>query len=78
MLDSRAMVSYRRGDYEAAIKDLDSALALTPGVSASMYLRGIVRLEKGDAGGKEDIEQALRISPGLSRRYAAHGVVPKS
>lgn len=77
MLDSRAMVSYRMGDYEAALKDLDSALELVPGLSASLYLRGIVRLEKGDQGGREDITRALRMSPGLAERYAKHGVAPK-
>ncbi|QZD89805.1 DUF3857 domain-containing protein [Qipengyuania aurantiaca] len=77
MLDSRAMVSYRMGDYDAALKDLDSALELVPGLSASLYLRGIVRLEQGDAGGREDIATALRMEPYLARRYAMHGVAPK-
>ena len=77
MLDSRAMVSYRMGDLDAALKDLDSALELVPNLSASLYLRGIVRLEKGDRGGKVDVERALRMSPELASRYAAHGVVPR-
>lgn len=77
MLDSRAMVSYRMGDYDAALEDLDSALQLAPGLSASLYLRGIVRLEKGDTGGREDVTRALRMSPDLAKRYAQHGVAPK-
>lgn len=77
MLDSRAMVSYRMGNYEAALKDLDSALELAPGLSASMYLRGIIRLEQGDKAGREDVETALRMSPELAERYARHGVAPK-
>ncbi|MXO95463.1 DUF3857 domain-containing protein [Erythrobacter aquimaris] len=77
MLDSRAMVSYRMGDYDAALSDLDSALELAPGLSASLYLRGIVRLEKGDKAGRTDVERALRMAPELAAKYAMHGVVPK-
>ncbi|TMM50138.1 DUF3857 domain-containing protein [Qipengyuania marisflavi] len=76
-LDSRAMVRYRLGDAAAAIADLDAALALSPGLSASRYLRGIILLEQGDAKGKREIETALRISPELADRYARHGVKPK-
>ena len=78
MLDSRAMVSYRMGDYDAALSDLDSALELAPGLSASLYLRGIVRLEKGDKAGRTDVERALRMAPELAAKYAMHGVVPKN
>lgn len=77
MLDSRAMVSYRMGNYEAALKDLDSALELAPGLSASMYLRGIIKLEQGDKAGRKDVETALRMAPELADRYARHGVAPK-
>ncbi|WP_157799514.1 DUF3857 domain-containing protein [Qipengyuania seohaensis] len=77
MLDSRAMVSYRMGNYDAALSDLDSALELAPGLSASLYLRGIVRLEKGDKAGRTDVQRALRMAPELAARYAMHGVVPK-
>ena len=77
MLDSRAMVSFRLGDFDAALKDLDSALELAPDLSASLYLRGIVRLEKGDKGGRVDVERALRMAPELASRYAAHGVAPR-
>ena len=75
MLDSRAMVSYRMGDYDGAIRDLDSALEVWPGQAASLYLRGLVKLKIRAAGAREDIDQALRISPQLKRRYAMHGVV---
>lgn len=74
MLDSRAMVHYRMGNYQAALADLDSALDLSPGLSASHYLRGAVRLAMGDKGGREDIAIALRISPELRKKYDLHGV----
>ena len=56
----------------------DSALELAPGLSASLYLRGIVRLEKGDKAGRTDVERALRMAPELAAKYAMHGVVPKN
>ena len=74
MLDSRAMVLYRLGDYAAALADLDSALELTPGLAASHYLRGVIRMEQGDKQGSGDIDIALRIAPELAAVYEQHGV----
>jgi tetratricopeptide (TPR) repeat protein len=77
-LDSRAMVQFRLGNYDAAITDLDAALRLEPGIAGSRYLRGVVRLRKGDRAGREDIETALRMSPNLAEFYGRHGVSPAS
>ncbi|MBX7527061.1 DUF3857 domain-containing protein [Qipengyuania vesicularis] len=77
MLDSRAMVHYRMGNPQAALADLDSALELSPGLAASHYLRGAIRLEQGDKRGKEDIEIALRIAPEVKAQYAMHGITPE-
>lgn len=75
-LDSRALVRYRLGNWDDAIRDLDAALAISPGLAESMYLRGIVRLHNGDRAGAQDIATALRISPQLPALYARHGIVP--
>lgn len=75
-LDSRAMVQFRLGNYDAAIADLDTVLKIAPAIADSRYLRGIVRLHKGDGAGQEDIETALRMSPRLAEVYGRHGVVP--
>lgn len=75
-LDSRAMVQFRLGNYEAAIADLDAVLKIAPAVPESRYLRGVVRLKRGDQAGREDIETALRMSPQLAEFYARHGVSP--
>jgi hypothetical protein len=75
-LDSRAMVQFRLGNYDAAIADLDAVLRLAPAIADSRYLRGVVRLKKGDRAGQEDIETALRMSPHLAEFYARHGVAP--
>ncbi len=73
-LDSRALVRYRLGNVPEAISDLDAALDLSPGLAPSLYLRGILRLESGDRGGRRDIETALRIQPQLPAFYARHGI----
>ena len=78
VLDSRALLLYRVGDKDAAMADLDAALRKQPGQAASLFLRGVIRLEQGDASGRDDIVQAGRISPGIARDYADWGVVPKS
>jgi tetratricopeptide (TPR) repeat protein len=75
-LDSRALVEYRLGDYDAALADLNAVLKLAPAVPASRYMRGVTRLKKGDKGGREDIETALRMSPSIAEFYARHGVSP--
>ena len=77
-LDSRAMVSFRLGNYDAAIADLNTVLRLAPAIPDSRYLRGIVRLKKGDEAGRADIETALRMAPRLASFYARHGVAPGS
>jgi tetratricopeptide (TPR) repeat protein len=77
-LDSRAMVQFRLGNYDAAIADLDTVLRIAPAVPDSRYLRGVVRLRNGDAAGREDIETALRMSPRLAEFYARHGVAPET
>lgn len=77
-LDSRAMVQFRLGNYDAAIADLDAVLRLAPAVADSRYLRGVVRLRNGDRAGREDIDTALRMTPSLAAFYARHGVSPGS
>ncbi len=71
-LDSRALVHFRLGRYDEALSDLDEALRMSPGQSASRYLRGLVRLAKGDDGGTNDIETALRQTPYLKRYYSRY------
>lgn len=75
-LDSRALVQYRLKESDAALDDLRAALASDPGYGTSLYLRGVIRLEKGDRGGDEDINQALRIWGGVGRLFARFGIAP--
>lgn len=61
IIDSRAMVLLHLGRYEEAKAAYDQALAGQPNQSASLYGRGLARLALGDAGGREDLDQARRF-----------------
>ncbi|WP_170004633.1 DUF3857 domain-containing protein [Pseudopontixanthobacter vadosimaris] len=76
-MDSRALVHYRLGNLPQALADLDEVLKLAPAQGSSRYLRGVVRLEEGDRGGKADIEAALRQWPALRDTFAEWGIEPK-
>lgn len=75
-LDSRAVVLFRLGKAEEALVDLNKALAAAPGLHASRYMRGIVRLSLGDRGGREDLALALAAEPALAATYGAYGFTP--
>ncbi|MDG6078391.1 DUF3857 domain-containing protein [Erythrobacter litoralis] len=78
VLDSRALMYHRLGRDEDALKDIESALRKSPGMAASMYLRGIIQTKNGKAAeGRRDIEQALRIEPTLAKRYEKYGLTMK-
>lgn len=72
-IDSRAMMFLRKGMFEEALGDIDKALNLDPKQSASVLLRGIIRVEKGDKGGKADIKSALARDPSLRAAYQQWG-----
>jgi len=69
VLDSRALAYYRLGRKDEAMADLEAALAQEPGQAASLFLRGLIRLERGDKSGREDLVYARRIEPGIDRQY---------
>ncbi len=76
VLDSRAMVHFRRGDLDAALEDVDAALKLNPELAPSRYLRGLILLAQGDDSGNKQVEMALRQAPELRQRYALYGIQP--
>ncbi|WP_370179627.1 tetratricopeptide repeat protein [Alteriqipengyuania sp.] len=77
-IDSRALVYYRLGRYEEAVRDLDKALSNDPEQHISRYLRGIVKRAMGDeAGAREDIALALHAAPSTARLYSAWGLPPR-
>ncbi|GAB5349438.1 DUF3857 domain-containing protein [Alteriqipengyuania sp. 357] len=76
-LDSRALALFRLGRTEEALRDLNRALARDPEMVESRYLRGLIRLETGDAAGaREDLEIARWASPLTPRKYALWGLTP--
>ncbi len=74
-LDSRALIRFRQGDYAGAITDLDGALAISPGLAESHYLRGMAKMHAGVDGGEGDVAIALRMAPHLADFYSRHGIV---
>ena len=75
-LDSRALVFHRLGRVDEALEDLAAALKKQPEQAASHYLRGIIRLSRGETEGRRDIENALRLSPDIAERYKRYGISP--
>ncbi len=73
VLDSRAMVNFRAGRFDAALADIEAALALEPNLTNSVLLRGLIRREQGDPRGLEDVREALSRSPSITDEYARYG-----
>jgi tetratricopeptide (TPR) repeat protein len=76
VIDSRALVKFRQGRIDEALADVESALAKEPGLASSRYLRGLIRIGRGDAKGREDIVQAERIDPSIAARFEDFGLKP--
>lgn len=75
VLDSRALVYLRRGEYGLAVADYDAALALEPGDAWSRYCRGIAKIKLGqDEDGRTDMAAALEKSPKVADRAKRFGV----
>ncbi|MBU0793118.1 MAG: tetratricopeptide repeat protein, partial [Alphaproteobacteria bacterium] len=77
ILDSRALVSYRLGRYDDALRDLNAVLNAVPGMAESRFLRGVVlaRLDRADES-KSDLAIARRIKPRIDTDYERYGIRP--
>ena len=75
-IDSRALVLYRLGRTDDALKDLQQVLDTAPWMHASRYLRGVIRLREGIPGGQQDIDDARRAVPDIVRQYERYGLGP--
>ena len=73
ILDSRAMMFLRNKMLDEALTDINAALDLRPDLTASVLLRGIIRLERGDKKGQGDIDDALARDPELGAIYRRWG-----
>ncbi len=77
ILDSRAFVELRLGQYDAAITDYDAVLAKEPKLSASLYGRGIAKLRKGmKAEGNADLTAARTVFATIDDTFKEYGVTP--
>ncbi len=76
VLDSRAMVYFRMQRPDDAIADLDAALEVSPDQAASLYLRGVIRRQKGDKTAEGELAAARMIAPRIDEVYARYGIKP--
>jgi tetratricopeptide (TPR) repeat protein/predicted aspartyl protease len=77
ILDSRAFVRLRLGDYDKAIEDYDAALRMNPQMPAALYGRGIAKIRKKKiAEGDADMTKAATIAPKIAQEFTALGIAP--
>ena len=77
MLDSRALVRFRLGDYAKAIADYDAALKLQPKSAWTLYGRGLAKVKKNQrSDGEADMAEAIKIGPNVAEAYKQIGIVP--
>ncbi len=74
-LDSRGLVYFRMGRYDEALADFDAALAQSPDMTASLYMRGITLSRQGKNGSVE-LAAARMMSPRIDEDYARYGIKP--
>jgi tetratricopeptide (TPR) repeat protein/predicted aspartyl protease len=77
MLDTRALVRLRLGDYDKSIEDYDAALKVNPKYAGALYGRGIAKIKKKKISeGEADIANAEKIAPKIAERFKAIGITP--
>lgn len=76
-LDSRALVWFRLGRYEDALRDLDAALLQAPGLGQSRFMRAVVlnRLSRPEQAAVE-LAVARRLTPRIDATYSRYGIKP--
>lgn len=75
VLDSRALVWAQLGQNDKALADLDAALALSPGLAESRFLRAVVLGRLGrSADSARDLAVARRIYPQIDAMFARYGI----
>jgi len=85
-LDSRGMVAYRQGQFDAALKYYDAALIYyakqtepkpNPRSTPSLFMRGVAKHRLGNnADGDKDIAAALAFDPLVQLKYRDYGITP--
>jgi tetratricopeptide (TPR) repeat protein len=77
ILDSRALVLLRMGNFEKSIADYDASLKINPKNPWGWYGRGIdeLRLNKASEG-LGDIERAKSLWPQVADEFNRRGITP--
>ena len=77
ILDSRALVFFRLGQFDDAMSDLNTALDFNPNLAPSLYLRGMTYSRLGEQSkSASDISAAKYMMPKIVDDYAFLGLVP--
>jgi tetratricopeptide (TPR) repeat protein len=77
LLDNRALVRFRLGDFDKSIADYSAALKLQPNAAWPLYGRGIAELRsKKSKDGETDMANAVKITPSVADAYAKLGITP--
>lgn len=59
----RGVISYRGGDYKAALTDFDAAVKSSPKYAQAIFARGLAKKKSGDeSGGEKDLGEARGLS----------------
>jgi tetratricopeptide (TPR) repeat protein len=75
ILDSRALIRFRRGEWKQALDDYNAALAIDPHIAWSLYMRGLVEAKSGrTAQAKADRAAAIAIDPKVLDRARKYGL----
>lgn len=77
IIEDRCLVYFRMGNYAQADADCSGAATFPLTASHALYLRGLVKIKKGDsAGGGADIGAAKRLQADVADDFAADGLTP--
>jgi tetratricopeptide (TPR) repeat protein len=75
--DSRAMVHFRAGRLDDALRDLNAALEIEPELAQTLFMRGVVAARQGNAAAsRADLAAARMLTPSIDRYYARYGLKP--
>jgi tetratricopeptide (TPR) repeat protein len=78
ILNGRALVRLRRGEYDKAIADYDASLTMSPKSASSLYGRGVTKIRSmKTAEGEADIAAAVKIAPNIEEQFAKRGITPR-
>lgn len=76
-LDTEGVILLRLGRPAEAVKQLDAALAIEPGMVSTLFVRGIAKRNSGQtAAGDADLAAARAVNPNVDALYASYGITP--